>query len=359
MICAAEIPPDPGIDERVNVLATQVQYISLQEKMRSTTDWWSSWKSTLFPDENRRRIKKPRVLILSSGSVATVKIPQLVAELSAFAHVRVVCSTSALHFLERAEMYKPHAWQEFIACGGWRLVLTDNDEWRLWNKLGDPVLHIELRRWADLVVVAPASADLISKASCGISDNLVLCVLRAWDFKKPILLCPAMNTFMWNHPVTNTSLDVLRGWGYKVIDPISKTLACNDTGNGALADVTEIVTSIKHSLATSYPVADLRQAAQEPHNSLSASYPSSSLVVGALPANMEDDDDDTKVVNALRGCQQGIRDRRTRREVLTFSLWLVCLLSLCSLMDGDTRRQVVSAVQLAIDRFKVINNWNS
>ena len=88
---------------------------------------------------------KPRVLIIASGSVATVKIPQIVTELSTIADVRVVCSKSALHFLERAEAYKSTAWHEFLACGGWSLVYTDEDEWRLWDKLGDPVLHIELR----------------------------------------------------------------------------------------------------------------------------------------------------------------------------------------------------------------------
>ena len=89
--------------------------------------------------------QKPRVLIVASGSVATVKVPQIVTELSTIAHVRVVCSKAALHFLERAEVYKPAIWNEFLACGGWSLVYTDDDEWRLWNKLGDPVLHIELR----------------------------------------------------------------------------------------------------------------------------------------------------------------------------------------------------------------------
>ena len=69
-------------------------------------------------------------------------------------------------------------------------------------------------------MVAPASADLIAKASAGMADNLSLCVLRAWDFKKPLFLCPAMNTHMLEHPTTAISLQTLQTWGYRMIDPV-------------------------------------------------------------------------------------------------------------------------------------------
>ena len=69
-------------------------------------------------------------------------------------------------------------------------------------------------------MVAPASADLIAKASAGMADNLSLCVLRAWDFKKPLFLCPAMNTHMLDHPTTSISLQTLQTWGYRMIDPV-------------------------------------------------------------------------------------------------------------------------------------------
>jgi hypothetical protein len=161
-----------------------------------------------------------------------------------------------------------------------------------------------------------------------------------------------MNTFMWDHPATSTSLDTLRGWGYKVIDPVSKTLACNDTGNGALADVSDIVAAVKSALTATYPVADLRQTAQhhDSSSSPSASLPSDPLLsplTATFHANLEDSDDDVKVVNALQGSQKTLRERRRQREVLTFSAWLACLLALCSLLDGDMRKQLVAAVQLA------------
>ena len=102
------------------------------------------------------------------------------------------------------------------------------------------------RRWADIVVVAPASANMIANIASGQSNSLALCVLRAWDFAaSPCILCPAMNSVMWEHPVTSSSLQILGGWGYRVISPISKTLACNEIGKGALASVSTIVTQIK------------------------------------------------------------------------------------------------------------------
>lgn len=71
----------------------------------------------------------------------------------------------------------------------------------MWNKVGNPVLHMQLRKWADIVLIAPASADLLAKLSVGIADNLLLCTLRAKDLREtPCVICPAMNTIMWLHP---------------------------------------------------------------------------------------------------------------------------------------------------------------
>jgi hypothetical protein len=102
------------------------------------------------------------------------------------------------------------------------------------------VLHIEMRRWADILVVAPASANLLSKAAYGIADNFVLSVMRAWDFRKPCVLCPAMNTAMWTHPSTKESIDRMESWGWEVLGPVEKLLACNEKGNGAMISVQEI-----------------------------------------------------------------------------------------------------------------------
>ena len=103
-------------------------------------------------------------------------------------------------------------------------VLTDEEEWTSWRQRGDPVLHIELRKWADIAIIAPLSANTLAKLSNGIADNLLTSVMRAWDFTKPCLIAPAMNTAMWEHPATNQQLTILRTWGYTIIPPISKTL---------------------------------------------------------------------------------------------------------------------------------------
>ncbi|XP_050684514.1 phosphopantothenoylcysteine decarboxylase isoform X2 [Leptidea sinapis] len=121
----------------------------------------------------------------------------------------------------------------------------DAVEWSTWRKLGDSVMHIELGKLADLMVIAPLDANTLAKISVGICDNILTSTLRAWDLKKPVLFCPAMNTRMWEHPVTSIQIGVLKGWGYEEIPPISKTLACGDTGVGAMAEVHTIVERIK------------------------------------------------------------------------------------------------------------------
>lgn len=198
--------------------------------------------SSVLSESNHQR---PRVLIGCSGSVAAVKIPEMVIALAHNYEVLVICSSNASFFLNKAEEYNPDAWREFMSIGGYDFILQDSDEWEMWNKLGDEVLHIELRKWADVFLVAPASANLISKASVGICDNLLLSIMRAWDFSKPCILCPAMNTIMWKHPSTEPALAALKSWGWKIIGPVEKLLACNEVGIGGMSAVPDIAHSVK------------------------------------------------------------------------------------------------------------------
>ena len=85
----------------------------------------------------------------------------------------------------------------------------------------------------------------------GICDNLLLCTVRAWNLEKPLFYCPAMNTFMWNHPVTKEHIDRLNKWGYIEIPCISKTLMCGDTGLGAMAFVDTITNTITDFISKS------------------------------------------------------------------------------------------------------------
>jgi phosphopantothenoylcysteine decarboxylase len=68
------------------------------------------------------------------------------------------------------------------------LCAGDEAEWHEWSKVGDPVMHIELRRWADVFIIAPLSANSLAKLANGMCDNLVTCIARAWDFKRPLLV---------------------------------------------------------------------------------------------------------------------------------------------------------------------------
>lgn len=85
----------------------------------------------------------------------------------------------------------------------------------------------------------------MAKAATGICDNLLSCLLRAWDFSKPLFACPAMNTAMWEHPVTQQHTRLLEAFGYQLISPVEKKLACGDVGMGAMASVDAIVEQIR------------------------------------------------------------------------------------------------------------------
>ena len=100
------------------------------------------------------------------------------------------------------------------------------------------VLHVELAQWADVLLVAPLSANSLAKLALGICDTLPTLVARCWHVgAKPMVVAPAMNTKMWEHPVTAGQLKKLQRWGVQVVDPIEKLLACGDKGVGAMAAV--------------------------------------------------------------------------------------------------------------------------
>jgi len=121
-------------------------------------------------------------------------------------------------------------------------VWTDDDEWSGTYTIGDPILHIELRRWADIVLVAPCSTNTLAKIAAGLCDNLVTSVLRALAPSTPTYIFPAMNTLMYEHPLTAQHLRVVREVvKYHVVGPIGKGLACGDVGLGAMTEWKNIV----------------------------------------------------------------------------------------------------------------------
>jgi phosphopantothenoylcysteine decarboxylase len=209
------------------------------------------------------------VLLGVTGSVAAVKTPALCAELRRMGHqVKVAPTHAALAFFDPSSLQPGTLpqWGEPLEVRGQATVYLDSDEWpagRLFE-VGEPVLHIELRKWADVLLIAPLDANTLAKLALGLCDNLLTCVYRAWDLSRPVALAPAMNTLMWEHPATTRHLgQLLEDFGgsrslphlspeamcdtintlctqLRVVKPVSKRLACGDEGVGGLASVQEI-----------------------------------------------------------------------------------------------------------------------
>lgn len=167
-----------------------------------------------------------KILLGLSGSVATTLQKKLIEELSQDHEVQVVMTTSSKFFVKESV--------EGV------LYHTDKSEWTAYIK-DKTVLHIDLTKWADKFIIAPCSANTLAKISTGICDNLLTCCARAWDFEKPFVIAPAMNKYMWSHPVTLEHYLKVQSWGIKIVNPIEKVLFCGDEGVGAMAEIKDII----------------------------------------------------------------------------------------------------------------------
>ena len=229
-----------------------------------------SESSTPFVAADHANDNKQHLILAASGSVATIKLPNIARALSQHANlsIRILLTKPAENFLagQSAEQPLLESLYELENVDG---LYRDEDEWdRPWTR-GGGILHIELRRGADLMVIAPLSANSLAKMTMGLADNLLLSVVRAWDTtglidgrngggKKRIVVAPAMNTAMWRHPVTMKQIRVLEeDWGVgghddegwvEVLRPVEKELACGDVGDGAMRNWNEIVSVIEARL---------------------------------------------------------------------------------------------------------------
>ena len=210
--------------------------------------------------------KKKHLLLASSGSVATIKLPNILQGLSRYndLSIRIVLTKAAENFLAGQSSEQPLL-DSLHGIKNVDGIYRDEDEWgKPWVR-GGSILHIELRRWADILVIAPLSANSMAKMTAGLADSLLLSVVRAWDTtgeiegskRKRIILAPAMNTAMWRHPVTRKQIRMLEedwavdkqhdGW-IELLRPMEKTLACGDVGSGAMREWSEIVSVIEVQL---------------------------------------------------------------------------------------------------------------
>lgn len=162
-----------------------------------------------------------RVLFKLSGSIAAYKACHVISRLvQAGCEVRTVASRAALEFVGAATL-------EGLSGSP---VHTET------FATGSQMHHIHLMKWADIIVLCPATANTINKLAAGIGDDLLSTLFLAHDFQKPYLIAPAMNTNMYQHPATQTSITKLRQWGIEVFDTASGRLACGDQGEGKLLD---------------------------------------------------------------------------------------------------------------------------
>ncbi len=182
--------------------------------------------------------------------------------------VRVVATEPALYFFDPAELGRVDGRVEPATADS--PLYRDRNEWpKARYERGDEVLHISFRKWADALIVAPLDANTLAKFALGLSDNFLTCLFRAWDFTKPVVLAPAMNTLMWESSVTLRHLcQILEDhacsgdlgvWslegapaafarlapGIVLIPPQAKRLACGDIGIGAMAEVTQIAEFVR------------------------------------------------------------------------------------------------------------------
>ncbi|CAK9298317.1 unnamed protein product [Gordionus sp. m RMFG-2023] len=190
------------------------------------------------------------ILIGVTGSVAAIKVPELLKCLETRLNainkkncIKIVATDKALQF------FSPHTLANQDSQP--YKVYKDCDEWDHWKTRGDPILHIELRDWADIFLIAPLDANTLAKVANGLSDNLLTCIIRAWDIsatfqkQKIVLFAPAMNTKMWTHPITVKQICVVtQEFGFKQIQPIDKVLMCGDVGMGAMEEPEMIVSRI-------------------------------------------------------------------------------------------------------------------
>jgi phosphopantothenoylcysteine synthetase/decarboxylase len=104
------------------------------------------------------------------------------------------------------------------------------------------ISHISLAQKADIIVIVPATADVIARLACGMANDLLACTVLA--SKADILICPAMNANMFNHEATRKNIETLKSYGYRFVIPEKGELACGDCGDGRLASVEIIIKEV-------------------------------------------------------------------------------------------------------------------
>jgi phosphopantothenoylcysteine decarboxylase / phosphopantothenate---cysteine ligase len=203
----------------------------------------SSYRARITQKADNRAMQGKRILLGVTGGIAAYKSADLVRRLVEHgAEVQVVMTAAAREFVTPIT---------FQALSG-RAVRTD-----LWDAAAEAAMgHIELARWAQLVLVAPASADFLARLAHGLADDLLTTLCLATE--APIAVAPAMNQLMWRNAATRSNVELLRARGVRLIGPGVGDQACGEHGPGRLVEPIEIVAQIAPLLAPAGPLTGRR-----------------------------------------------------------------------------------------------------
>jgi phosphopantothenoylcysteine decarboxylase/phosphopantothenate--cysteine ligase len=192
-----------------------------------------------------------RVTVGVSGGIAVYKAAELVRALEREGlEVRVVMTEAAAKFVQPLT---------FAALTGHKVITSLWDEWDAgdgsYEASGDQngIAHIGMAQWADALVVAPATANIMAKFAHGIADDFLSTMYLATA--APVLVAPAMNVNMWNHPATQANLETLRERGVRVVEPGTGELACGAVGTGRMAEPAEIAEAVVNLLGQRHDLA--------------------------------------------------------------------------------------------------------
>ncbi|TCK17116.1 phosphopantothenate-cysteine ligase /phosphopantothenoylcysteine decarboxylase [Thiogranum longum] len=178
-------------------------------------------------------LAKKQLLLGVSGGIAAYKSADLVRQLrAAGARVRVVMTPAAREFVGERTFH----------------ALSGEPVWCDWQDDRTAMEHIDLARWADRILIAPATADTLAKLVQGRADDLLSAICLASD--QPPTVAPAMNQAMWRNPATRDNIEVLRSRGVAVWGPVEGEQACGETGPGRMLEPAELVTRLSESFST-------------------------------------------------------------------------------------------------------------
>ncbi len=182
-------------------------------------------------------IKGKHILIGISGGIAAYKIPEFIRSLvKEGAEVRVTSSRHALEFVTELTLQTVSSHPVY------------SDVFAAIN--AHATEHISLPEWADMMIVAPATANVIGKMAAGIADDALTTTLCSCAARKPIIIAPAMNDKMWENPATQHAIETLRSWpNISIMDPDEGPLACGTSGKGRMPDIAQLQEAIEYTLA--------------------------------------------------------------------------------------------------------------